>query len=524
VDALFSYPELPRYHDNMLLVQMRTSSRRGASTASIAPVSLESSAASALSFYERAGMVKRVTPVRSRGVQFIANTLSVPIEISLERPRGRRSESRILTVAGTEAGTVFGVAEDAGGAATALLATAAAQGDQRGGGLSLIELEKGQSVEQLRVALATDGNVESVSKVPIRYLAGRSPRRRSGRPGIAAAPPPPSTMWNLQKIRWAEARAIPGFVDAQKIRVAVLDTGIDMSHPDLAGLVRSYTYLHPDLPGASSDQDIIGHGTHVAGTIAAASNNGVGINGICTPDLHIWKIFDDEPDLIDEETHAEFAYFVDPVMYLGALLDCADARMDVVNLSIGGTGRPSRAEAEAFADLIAGGTTVVAAMGNERQFGSPTSYPAAIPGVVAVGATSLADQVTNFSNRGNHISVCAPGNAIWSTLPTQPGQTGWKAVRGPDGRWIRGAPDRRETDYDAWPGTSMASPHVAAAAALHMAMAGRQPSTQVRAALIAACDKVPAMQGTNFHPDYGYGRINLETLTVNAISSGTGPA
>src|SRR6202030_3128779 len=113
------------------------------------------------------------------------------------------------------------------------------------------------------------------------------------------------------------------------------------------------------------------------------------------------------------------------------------------------------AEGPLFDQLIASGVTICAAMGNDRAYGSPTSYPAAIPGVIAVGATGLDDIVTAFSNRGTHIAICAPGKAIWSTLPTYPGQTGFNAVFGSDGRPQLGSPVGRETNYDAWDGTSM---------------------------------------------------------------------
>lgn len=181
----------------------------------------------------------------------------------------------------------------------------------------------------------------------------------------------------------------------------------------------------------------------MAGTIAATINNDVGINGISRARIHAWKIFDDRPDLLTRpDGTAEFAYFVDPVMYLRALLDCVDAGVDVINLSIGGGGAPDPTESAAFEALLATGTTIVAAMGNERRDGSPISYPAAMPGVIAVGATNLQDRITSFSNRGNHVTIAAPGDAIWSTLPTYPGQTGWRAERGPDGHWWQGKAPR----------------------------------------------------------------------------------
>jgi subtilisin family serine protease len=151
-------------------------------------------------------------------------------------------------------------------------------------------------------------------------------------------------------------------------------------------------------------------------------------------------------------------------------------------------------------------------MGNERQQGSPTSYPAAIDGVIAVGATSLDDSVADFSNRGNHIAISAPGVAIWSTLPTYAGQFGFQAVPGPTGQPVEGKPMRRETDYDAWPGTSMATPHVTASVALLFANKGKMSSDKVRQRLSATADKVPGMNGQPHHADYGAGRLNLLRL------------
>src|SRR5262249_5448768 len=144
--------------------------------------------------------------------------------------------------------------------------------------------------------------------------------------------------------------------------------------------------------------------------------------------------------------------------------------VDLINLSIGGPAPPDPStEGFLFQQLLASGVSICAAMGNDRQHGNPTSYPAAIPGVIAIGATGLDDEVTVFSNSGDHIALAAPGKAIWSTLPTYPGQTGFSAVIGPDGQLQRGSPISRETRYDAWDGTSMATPHVTACAALLMA-------------------------------------------------------
>jgi subtilisin family serine protease len=292
--------------------------------------------------------------------------------------------------------------------------------------------------------------------------------------------------------------------------VAVLDSGIEKEHPDLRGRVAGYVYAHPDVPNVSGERDIIGHGTHVSGTVAALINNNLGINGICNCRLLAWKIFDDQEDFFRDAF--VYLYFVDTVMYMRALADCLEQGVDVINLSIGGGGRPDPQEQQLFDALLASGTVIVAAMGNEREDGSPISYPAAIPGVIAVGATSIDDTVAEFSNHGDHISLSAPGVAIWSTLPRYPGQSGFDAVLGPGNRPVKGRPRRRETDYGAWDGTSMASPHVAAAAALLTAKHGRLGPEETRRRLMRKSDRVAGMGGANFHPDFGAGRLNLLRL------------
>lgn len=227
----------------------------------------------------------------------------------------------------------------------------------------------------------------------------------------------------------------------------------------------------------------------------------------------VWKIFDDTPDLVRALPGLEeFVYFVDPIMYRRALSECIEAEVDVLNLSIGGPQEPDPQERQLFNLLLAQGTTIVAAMGNERLSGSPTSYPAAIPGVIAVGATTVNDRVATFSNKGSHISLAAPGVGIWSTVPTYAGQLGFDAIPGPDGTPVAGAPRSRDTDYTSWQGTSMATPHVTAAAALLLSRRGPMRGEEVRAALMAAADVVPGMNGLAFHQDYGAGRLNLVKL------------
>jgi subtilisin family serine protease len=326
----------------------------------------------------------------------------------------------------------------------------------------------------------------------------------------AATPPSVDTLWNLQKIHWREARN-NGLDPARNIRVAVLDTGIDLAHPDLPGQDITYVHDYPDSQAATSDQDIIGHGTHVSGTIRALIDNQIGINGICECKLSVYKIFGDDP--ADQPVLSPFPYYpyyVDPILYRAALAACQDAGVQVINLSIGGPGAPDPQERALFQGLIDAGVAVIAAMGNEAS--AQPSYPAAIPGVIAVGATALDDSRADFSNIGPHIALSAPGVAIWSTLPTYPGQSGFYAVSGTGGAWVRGEPMRRETDYDSWQGTSMATPHVTATAAMAVAKYGPLAAAAMKDHLQQAVDKVPGMHGQDFTKEYGAGRLNLLRL------------
>jgi hypothetical protein len=479
---------LPEYHEGLLIVKVRASSTPMMSFRTVAGMgesALSSPGLSALSIFERGGLIKRVVPL-SRSVE--DETAS-----GLRRPMVMMAMSIEKTTP-----------------------------SDPHAGVNIVELERNSDIQNLQNALASDPNVEFVSRVPIRYLEvtararGRSSKSAPSRDvetigaKIMAVPPPANTLWNLHKIQWEQARALPGFQDATKVRVAVLDTGVDRSHPDLAGRIVNYVYQYPGIPAPVGEKDIIGHGTHVSGSIGALINNDVGINGICECQLSVLKIFGDQTAFASWQEG--FVYYVDPVMYRRALADCIDEGVDVINLSIGGPGKPDPQERNLFNQLLANGTTVVAAMGNERQIGSPISYPAAIPGVIAVGATNAADSIANFSNRGGHISLCAPGAGIWSTLPTYPGQEGFQAVPGSDGKPIEGKPFKRETNYDSWDGTSMATPHVTAAAALLIAKNGKMSPADVRNQLMQTADKVAGMGGHDFNEDYGRGRLNLLRL------------
>ena len=282
-----------------------------------------------------------------------------------------------------------------------------------------------------------------------------------------------SRQWSHGAVRIHEARQLPGFVEAEDVVVAVVDSGIDSTHPDLDGVIESYVN---HLAHSEGDEDFEGHGTHVAGIVAAERQNAIGIAGLCRARIQALKGL------------PRFGNVWDATAYYQALAHPIDHEARVLNLSLGGGFDPG--ERDVIEDVLAASITVVAAMGNEYLEGNATSYPAAYDGVIAVGATDELDRRAVFSNTGNHIDLVAPGVRVLSTVPTYPSRLA-------DG-----------TDYEAWPGTSMATPQVAAAVALLLARTPDLTPSDARRILTDSADHVPGQTGWN--RQYGAGRLNIE--------------
>lgn len=325
-----------------------------------------------------------------------------------------------------------------------------------------IKVARGTSPAQLAAHVARMQEVEYAFVPPVRRLFAR--RKKS------KADPLASRQWGHGAVRLAHARDTAGFKNAANITVAVVDSGIDTSHPDLKDAISEYKNF---LRG--SDKDFVGHGTHVAGIVAATANNGLGISGVCGGKILALKALPRDGQ--------EF----DPTAYYRALRYVI-GRARVLNLSLGGEKDP--AEIDILQDVIAAGVVVIAAMGNEYEEGNPTEYPAAIREVCAVGATDELDKRAPFSNTGRHIDLVAPGVDILSTTPT--------FNYDGDG----------EQEYDAWDGTSMATPYVAGAAALILAKWPDLTPAQVIRKLTASADRVAGAKRGSVA--YGAGRLNCE--------------
>jgi len=244
---------------------------------------------------------------------------------------------------------------------------------------------------------------------------------------------------------WSVAYGDGRYPSTGGVRVGVLDSGIDLMHPDLAGKVVACAGANSGtglvVPSACADDH--GHGTHVAGTIAAIVDNGVGVAGVA-PDaqLAVFKALNAPGE----------GFYSDVIAGIRWLRVTGAAR--VINMSIGG---PASASLDReLAATAAAGVLLVGAAGNEGN--DTANYPAYHRDVMSVAAVNSAGGRAGFSNCNADVEIAAPGVDIWSTMLA--------------GRYLRAS------------GTSMAAPHVSGAAAVLMSTRGMS-APAARAALIS---------------------------------------
>lgn len=306
--------------------------------------------------------------------------------------------------------------------------------------------------------------------------------------------------WGLDQVR-AE-QAWPTSTGAGAV-VAVVDTGVDFSHPDLkANLLQGATFTgcqgtspcgNGDFRGPDGENNADEHGTHVAGIVAAVTDNGIGVAGTA-PDAKIL------PVKVLEDGSGSFAEIAAGIRW------SADNGADVINLSLGGlpglqaltlTGVESDVT-DAIAYANERGVTVVAAAGNTAT--PLCNTPAFEPGAICVASTDRNEVKSWFSelpNKPDLKAVTAPGGAglafceddIVSTVPLGTGSAGCG-----------------ESDYDYYAGTSMATPHVAGVAAL-LAAQGRTRENIEAALLDTARQPLTDVTGL-YSPVYGWGIVD----------------
>jgi len=285
------------------------------------------------------------------------------------------------------------------------------------------------------------------------------------------------------------------------IKIAIVDTGIESTHPDFESKIFE-TWVASGITTTTTEgpEDLIGHGTHVAGIAAAATNNGIGISGVginaMVGSLKACKCYPG-PGILCWTGICEDWDTAEAISYAAA------EGYHVINMSFGGPDDPQLMQ-DAVNQALGAGLVLVSSAGNEYSFNEP-SYPAAYNGVIAVAATDHYDNLASFSNFGNWVEVAAPGVNIFSTYP---------------GAGCLGDPDC----YNWLSGTSMASPMVAGAAALvYGSIGGDDPirSPELRDNVINAilnnADHTGAL-GQNMLAWTQYGRLNLQA----ALTGGGG--
>ncbi|MEO7804443.1 MAG: S8 family serine peptidase [Actinomycetota bacterium] len=262
-------------------------------------------------------------------------------------------------------------------------------------------------------------------------------------------------------------------------RIAIVDTGIDLQHEDLAAKVTGqFNAINPAL--TADDDHFRSHGTHVAGIAAAITNNGRGIAGVAqsNPVLAV-KVLDFRGDGNDADIVEGVAWAVDN-----------GAR--VINLSLGGASSSQTLE-YGIQYALDRDVVVVAAAGNSGDGVScphlPVGYPAGYAGVIAVSSTNSADNLSCFSNGGPEVSVAAPGENILSTL--------------------------LNNNYGFLSGTSMSSPFVAGLAALVRSREPEMSRTDVKRIIEEmAYDLGPTLRDDQF----GAGRVHAYQALAAARS------
>jgi len=278
--------------------------------------------------------------------------------------------------------------------------------------------------------------------------------------------------WGPQRIHCAQAWN--NGTGSNSVKIAIVDTGVDYNHEDIAG-----NYVSGGYDWVNNDNDPMddnNHGTHCAGIAAAVMDNNIGIAGVAQVKIMAEKVLDSgghgsSSDVASGITHA------------------ADNGANIISMSLGSSSPSSVIEDACDYAYNDKGVVLVAASGNDGQ--PQVSYPAAYDTVIAVGAIDTNDQRCDFSNYGDDLELMAPGYRVVSTIPGN--------------------------DYDFYTGTSMACPHVAGVAALAKSLYPSQNNVWIRQKLIETAEDLgPA----GWDEEYGYGLVDA---TLGGGSPPPGP-
>ena len=301
-------------------------------------------------------------------------------------------------------------------------------------------------------------------------------------------------LWGLKRIEADKAWSITtgkNVTTGAGIGIAVIDTGIDYSSPELTiDTAHAWNFIN----NTNNAKDDNGHGTHVSGIAAAKKDNGVGIAGVC-PDCKLLPI-----KVLDSTGSGTVSAIINGINYVAK--HAVKWGIKVINMSLGIPGASlSSTLMSAFANAInyatSQGVTIVAAAGNSNQDVN-TLYPASLSNVISVGATDVNNTRASFSNWGSALDLTAPGVDI---LSLHAAGTSFGAGSIVDPNYVRAS------------GTSMASPFVAGTVAL---LKARYPALTLNDIYQRLAQSATDLGTAGFDSSYGYGLIDAyRALTIN---------
>ena len=323
------------------------------------------------------------------------------------------------------------------------------------------------------VALTLPQQKAAAAYIPERALEAlrRNPNIDYVEPDARRYPFADSVPYGISMVRALEVSQSVG----SDVTLCIIDSGYGVGHPDLQSQNVSFSY---DSYSGDASIDGCGHGTHVAGTIAALQNDSgiLGVNRSGDLSMHIVKVFGN---------NCSWSYSSSLVH---ALNECRAAGSKVVvNMSLGGS-YASRTERDAFRNALDSGNVLsVAAAGNDGTTGY--SYPASYDSVISVAAIDSQKSVAWFSQQNNQVELAAPGVGVLSTVP-------WGG-------------------FESWSGTSMATPHVAGVAALVWNNQPGASASDIRQAMTSTAEDLGSAGRDNA---FGYGLVNARAA-LDALQS-----
>ena len=280
--------------------------------------------------------------------------------------------------------------------------------------------------------------------------------------------------WGVEKTRATQVWTAPGGNKGTGIKVCIIDTGIDYNHEDLK---ENYKGGYNFINNTNNPMDDNGHGTHVAGTIAASDSN-IGVIGIA-PEANIFSL-----KVLDAKGSGSYSNIIAAIQW------AINNKMQIISMSLGGSG-----SSQALQDMCNAannaGIIIIAAAGNDDGDGSQDTitYPAKYDSVIAIAATDSNDARASFSSCGPEIELSAPGVNISSTVPKSDAD-----ISDPNG-------------YKQLSGTSMATPHVSGTAALVLKAHPEMTNAKVRQTLQQTAIDL-GQHGRDIF--FGYGRIDAK--------------